>query len=105
MEKVNTMTDDITSATNEQDASTRQIHQAIAQINDMASQIQQATTQQLTGVHQLLETTNNVTRLIDRNLKVPNRLPTPLENSHRKLIFWCIRLIGLDWRDKKVYPP
>jgi methyl-accepting chemotaxis protein len=35
----------------------------------MASQIQKATTEQLTGVRQLLDTTSNVTNLIDQNLK------------------------------------
>lgn len=43
MEQVNTMTDDIMSATNEHEASTRQINQALALINDMASLIQYAT--------------------------------------------------------------
>ena len=48
---------------------TRQINDAIAKINDMSSQIQRATSEQLIGVRKLLETTNNVTGLIDQNLE------------------------------------
>jgi len=82
MEHVNTMTDDITAATSEQEASTRQINRAIEHINDMTSQIQQAATEQLTGVRQLLETTNNVTNLIEQNLESSQHIAhTTLEFS------------------------
>ncbi len=40
----------------------------------MALQIRQATTQQLTGVRQLLETTDNITSLIDQNLESSQRI-------------------------------
>lgn len=68
MEQVNTMTSDITSATNQQQASTEQFKHTIEHINDMASQIEKATTEQSTAVRQLLETTATVTGLIDQNL-------------------------------------
>lgn len=79
MEQVNMMTNDIMSATNEQEVSTKQINQAIEHINKMTSQIQQATTEQLTGVRQLLETTNNVTDLIDQNLESSQQITNTTE--------------------------
>ena len=69
MEQVNTMTDDITAATNEHEASTKQINQVLEFINDMASQIQHATNEQSIGVRQLLEMTHTVTNLIEQNLE------------------------------------
>jgi methyl-accepting chemotaxis protein len=50
MERVYTMTGDITASTTQQEASTRLINEAIEQINDMASQIQRSTAEQLQGV-------------------------------------------------------
>lgn len=44
-----------------------QINQAIAHINEMASQIRQSTTYQSAGLQQVLDTTNDVTALIDQN--------------------------------------
>jgi methyl-accepting chemotaxis protein len=69
MERVNVMTNDITTATNKQEVSTTQINQAVENINDMASPIQKATTEQLSGVHNVLEAMNRVTILIDQNLE------------------------------------
>ncbi len=69
MGQVNRMTNDITAATNEQKGSTRQINQAIGHINDMSSQIRQVTTKQLDGVTRVLDITNNVTVLIEKNLE------------------------------------
>jgi methyl-accepting chemotaxis protein len=68
MAQVNMMTDEITTATTEQDASTRQIHQAIGHINDMASQIRRATAEQTDGIHHVLDEMNNVAAVIDRSL-------------------------------------
>jgi methyl-accepting chemotaxis protein len=62
------MTDDITEATNNQKVSTGQINKAVGEINEMASQIQKAAKQQLNGVHQLIDTTNDFTGLIVQNL-------------------------------------
>lgn len=69
MEQVNSMTDHITVATNEQESSTGQINQSIDQINEMASQIQRATSEQLGGIQNLLQVTNEVTRLNNQNLE------------------------------------
>ncbi|PIE36479.1 hypothetical protein CSA56_00270 [candidate division KSB3 bacterium] len=63
------MTDDMTTATREHQLSTGQTNQAIAHINDMTLQIQQATTQQLNGIHQVLEVMKGVTTFIDQNLE------------------------------------
>lgn len=68
MQAVNTMTDDIRLATNEQTSSTHQINQAIEHITQMTSQIQEATTDQLNGVQQVLEAANQVNILIKQNL-------------------------------------
>ncbi len=62
------MTDDIRLATNEQTSSTHQINQAIEHITQMTSQIQEATTDQLNGVQQVLEAANQVNILIKQNL-------------------------------------
>jgi methyl-accepting chemotaxis protein len=69
MEQVNTMTDDIMTATNEQEAGTRQIKAAIEHINEMASQIQKATIEQTEGTHHVLEAISEVSILIDQNLE------------------------------------
>jgi methyl-accepting chemotaxis protein len=76
MERVNTMTDDITAVTCEQEASTKQIDRVIEHINEMTSQIQQATTEQLMGVHHVLEAMEKVTTLTDQNLESSQQITT-----------------------------
>ncbi len=68
MKMANTMADDITVATEEHKLSTGQIHKAIENINNMAAQVQQATSQQLTGIRYLIEATNDIDDLSDSNL-------------------------------------
>ena len=68
MEQVNKMSDDITDATKGQKIGTDQIQQAIGHINTMSSQIRQATINQLEGVHEVLDSTRNVSGLIGKNL-------------------------------------
>ena len=79
MDQVDTMTDDITLATNEQEASTKQIEQAIALINEMSSQIQQAFGEQLEGVQRLLESTETVVELIEQNQQSSQRISLTTE--------------------------
>ena len=79
MDEVDTMTDDITLATNEQEASTKQIDQAIALINDMSSQIQHAFGEQLEGVQRLLDSTEKVVELIERNQQSSQRISLTTE--------------------------
>ena len=69
MERVNSMTTEITQATIEQKSSTIQINQAIDHISQMAFQTQQATAEQLQGVRQILEAVEQVRQLADRNLE------------------------------------
>jgi methyl-accepting chemotaxis protein len=68
LEHVKAMTDEIHTATHEQETSTVQINQAIVQMNELASQIQHATVYQSTGLQNVLETTSEVTALIDQNV-------------------------------------
>ena len=79
MEQVNTMTDDITAATEEQEASTRQMNVAITHINAMASQIQGATTEQLEGVQHVFDSIQEVSGLIDQNLQSSQQIMTTTE--------------------------
>ena len=69
MERVNSMTTEITRATSEQKSSTIQINQAIDHISQMAYQTQQATTEQLKGVQQILEAVEQVKILTEKNLE------------------------------------
>lgn len=68
MERVNSMTTEITKATSEQKSSTIQINQAIEHISQMAYQTQQATTEQLNGVQQILEVVEQMKTLTKKNL-------------------------------------
>lgn len=69
MRRVNMMTDDITQATNRQEASTRQINMVFAHISEMTTLVHRATAEQLTGIQQVLDTTKEVTMLVDQNLE------------------------------------
>jgi methyl-accepting chemotaxis protein len=69
MDRVNSMTAEITEATLEQKASTIQIDQTVDHINQMAAQTQNATTEQLQGVRQVLEVVEQVRRLSEQNLQ------------------------------------
>ena len=69
MDRVNSMTTEITKATMEQKASTIQIDQTIEHINQMAAQTQNTTTEQLQGVRQILEVVDQVRRLSEQNLQ------------------------------------
>ncbi len=69
MERVNSMTTEITNATSEQKSSTIQINQAIEHISQMAYQTQQATTEQLKGVQQILAAVEQVKILTEKNME------------------------------------
>ncbi len=69
MERVNSMTTEITNATSEQKSSTIQINQAIDHISQMAYQTQQATTEQLKGVQQILAAVEQVKILTEKNME------------------------------------
>jgi len=69
MERVNSMTTEITNATSEQKSSTIQINQAVEHISQMAYQTQQATTEQLKGVQQILKTVEQVKALTEKNME------------------------------------
>jgi methyl-accepting chemotaxis protein len=69
MQRVHSMTASITRATNEQKASTLQINTAVEHIRDLAIHTQNATTQQLEGVQQVLEVANDVRALTDQNVQ------------------------------------
>ncbi len=69
IERINAMVDDSASATREEETSTKHIELAVTHINDMTLQIQQATTQQLNGVRQVLDAMKKATVLIDQNLE------------------------------------
>jgi methyl-accepting chemotaxis protein len=102
MEQVNTMTDGIMTATNEQEASTRQIRQAVEHINNMASQIQHATNQQLLGVRQLLDTTNDVTGFIDQNLESSQQIVRTTEelSSQSDILLHSVDRFKLEAQEK-----
>ena len=68
MEEVSAMTKDFTIAANEQEMSTDQINQAIMSINTLTSEIHQETTQQLAGVHTMLDDMKDITRLANQSL-------------------------------------
>ena len=68
MEQVNNMTDEITTATSQQEKSAKQMDQALEHINTMASHIQKSTTEQSEAVHHVIAAMLNVTELIAQNL-------------------------------------
>ncbi len=67
MTRVSTMTADIMRATTEPETSSVQIRTAVEHINDMAAHIHQATAEQLSGVHQLLDASQQITSLMSQN--------------------------------------
>ena len=69
MARVNSMTTEITMATNEQKSSTIQINQAVEHISTMASQTQQATAEQLNGVRQILNAAEQVKIVTEQNME------------------------------------
>ena len=69
LERVKDLTEEIHTATNDQEQSSLRINQAISEINELASQIQHSTTYQSDGLQQVLETTNDITALIDQNFE------------------------------------
>ena len=80
MNQVNLMTDDIMNATTEQESTTGQINEVVVHLNEMASQIQQATIQQLTGVREILELMSNVEHLIDQNIQSSQQITNTTEH-------------------------
>lgn len=69
MERVNSMTNEITKATSEQKSSTIQINRAVEHISQMAYQTQQATIEQLNGGQQILEAVEQMKKLTEKNLE------------------------------------
>ena len=92
MNQVKALTDEMHTATNEQEISTIQMNQAIAHINELSSQIQQSTTYQSAGLQQVLETTNDVTALIDQNFESSQQMTRATQNlaSQAKLLMQSV---------------
>lgn len=84
MEQVNVMTDDITTATQQHQDSTRLINQAIAHIDEMASHIQQAAAEQHRGVLQVIENMNRVTQRIDSNMESSRQITLTTQELSRQ---------------------
>lgn len=87
MERVNTMTDDITSAVSQHEASTRQINTATGQVNEMASSIQEAMSQQLEGIRHVIQVMQDVANLIDSNLESSQKITVTTEELASQAAF------------------
>lgn len=68
MEQINTMADEITTATDRHNASTSQINEAVSCIHNLASEIQRVTVHQSNSLHQMVQQTEDIVELIGQNL-------------------------------------